>query len=120
MRGKFNKAVGKNGHGSRLCHRGYLLDGDGGTAVVMDQREEWHQSEWFGGFHCIQQCEYRSKETWPFPGGRVAKTSCSQCRGAQVQSLVRELDTISQLKVVTLQLKILWAATKMQHSQKHK
>ncbi|KAI4560699.1 hypothetical protein MJG53_017328 [Ovis ammon polii x Ovis aries] len=23
--------------------RGYLLDGDGGAAVVMDQREEWHQ-----------------------------------------------------------------------------
>ena len=85
MRGKFNKAVGKNGHGSGLCHRGCLLDGDGAPAVVMDRREEWHQSEWFGEFHCIQQHEYRSKETWPFARGPVAKTSCSQCRGPRFQ-----------------------------------
>ena len=29
---------------------------------------------------------------WDFPGGPVAKTLCSQSRGPQVQSLVRELD----------------------------
>ena len=27
-----------------------------------------------------------------FPGGPVTKTPCSKCKGAQVQSLVRELD----------------------------
>ena len=38
MRGEFNKAVGKNGHGGQLCHRGCLLDGDGGPiAIVMGQ-----------------------------------------------------------------------------------
>ena len=38
MRGKFNKAVGENGHGGQLCHIGRLLDGDGGPiAIVMGQ-----------------------------------------------------------------------------------
>ena len=29
---------------------------------------------------------------WNFPGGPVAKTPHSQCRGNQVRSLVKELD----------------------------
>ena len=35
----------------------------------------------------IHVCIYRH-----FPGGPVAETPCSPCRGPQVQSLVRELD----------------------------
>ena len=48
-----------------------------------------------------------------FPGGPVAKTPCSQCRGPGIQSLVRELEAhMSQLRVHMQQIKILHAAMK--------
>ena len=31
------------------------------------------------------------EEIWKFPGSTVIRISCFHCRGAQVQSLVREL-----------------------------
>ena len=36
--------------------------------------------------------EYIKKTNRDFPGGPVVKTPHSQCRGARVRSLVRELD----------------------------
>ena len=61
------------------------------------------------------------KPTQDFPGGPVAKTLCSQCRGLGVQALVRELDpTCCNQRVHTPQLKILHATTKTQHSQINK
>ena len=47
----------------------------------------------------------KKKKLKDFPGGPVAKTPRSQCRGPRVRSLVREL------RSWTLQLKILHAAT---------
>ena len=45
------------------------------------------------------------QEIMCFPGGQVGKTLCSQCIGAGVQSVVRELDpSMPQLKVFMPQL----------------
>jgi len=54
----------------------------------------------------------------------VAKTPHTQCRGAQIQYLVRELDphttTTTMKKILHVTMKILHAATKIQYSQINK
>ena len=40
----------------------------------------------------LRNISEKAKVWGDFPGGPVAKTPCSQCRGARVQSPVRELD----------------------------
>ena len=43
------------------------------------------------GGKVLKPPERLEKQPWDFPGGPVAKAPHSQCRGTQVQSLVREL-----------------------------
>ena len=40
----------------------------------------------------ISQLNFQELMEWDFPGGPVAKTLSSQCRGPGVRFLVRELD----------------------------
>ena len=57
--------------------------------IIIDKfRSRGHWKEATSNF------AYVLKYCWYFPGGPVAMTPSSQCRGARVQSLVREIDPI--------------------------
>ena len=69
----------------------YLLSDQG--SPVPSSRQEFSRCFrnicWVEGTACARA--WRLRETpEDFPGGPVAKTPCPQCRGAQVQSLIRE------------------------------
>ena len=66
----------------------------------------------------------RQSRVWDFLGVPVAKTPHTQCKGAQIRYLVRELDppttTTTMKKILHATMKILHAATKIQYSQINK
>ena len=64
--------------------------------------------------------ELKTVEGGLFPGGPVAKTPQSQCRGTGFDPGRRTSSHRPQLRVCLLQLKILHAVTKTQHSQINK
>ena len=86
------------------------------TSVSLSPKLGWKKQEDGGEAECLPPWDFAMKTgtLWDFPGGAVVKTPCSQCRGAQVQSLVRELNPtcMLQLRVHVPQLRNQRAATK--------
>ena len=92
-------AVGDGRHGARIIRAPHELvhaaeiprraDGlhRGGIGIVFRVEQPGDAAALDAHVGMARQLQY-----WDFPGGPVAKTQSSQCRGAWVQSLVRKLD----------------------------